>query len=86
MNANYIVGERYGDVDSYAFIADFATKAQANWMIWEGMSVGTINRNVTSFATMNSDTTEIRGIKFEPTGGVTIQADSEFCLYQYKES
>tara|TARA_B100000575_G_C23108310_1_gene639883 strand:+ start:504 stop:1433 length:930 start_codon:yes stop_codon:yes gene_type:complete len=86
MNANHIVGERYGDVDSYAFIADFATKAQANWMIWEGMAVGTIQRNVTSFATMNSDTTEIRGIKFEPTGGVTIQADSEFCLYQYRES
>ena len=86
VNQNEIYGAIYSDTSSFAFIADFATKADANWMIWDGMSPGNINRNHTTFSTMNSSSADIRGIKVQPQAGATISTGSEFCLYKYRES
>ena len=82
---SYIMNNSYNG-DSFAFIAEFATKAGATWFIHEGMQPGMTNRAHLTFATNNSGSQDIRGLKFEPQAGATIQPNSEFCLYKYKES
>jgi hypothetical protein len=83
---SYVMNNSYNG-DSFAFIAEFATKANAVWFIHEGMQPGMVSRAHLTFATMNNATHDIRGLQFVPSvSSYTFQPNSEFCLYKYKES
>tara|TARA_B100000945_G_scaffold198856_1_gene159858 strand:- start:1055 stop:1984 length:930 start_codon:yes stop_codon:yes gene_type:complete len=83
---SYIMNNSYNG-DSFAFIAEFATKAGANWFIHEGMQPGMVARAHLTFATIHASWQDIRGLQFVPSvSSYTFQPNSEFCLYKYKES
>ena len=75
---------------SYQFIADFCPKAGRNFMMIEGFSGGTTGTQNTRHqqrATMFYSWQGINRIKVAPaTSSVTIQPNSEFVLYKYRES
>tara|TARA_B100000214_G_scaffold226373_1_gene164874 strand:+ start:334 stop:1236 length:903 start_codon:yes stop_codon:yes gene_type:complete len=74
---------------SFSFIAEFAPKAGQTFMMMEGYSPGTtgIGARHQQMVTMFYNWQGIGRIKFAPTtASVTIQPNSEFVLYKYKES
>lgn len=75
---------------SYCFIADFCPKAGQQFMMMEGYSPGGSslqNNRHQQWVTMYSSSQGINRIKFAPaTASVTIQPNSQFLLYKYKES
>lgn len=75
---------------SYCFIADFCPKAGQTFMIMETYSPGggsPQNNRHQQWVTMHSSSQGINRIKFAPaTASATIQANSQFVLYKYRES
>ena len=75
---------------SFCFIADFCPKAGQQFMMLDGFSPGggsPQNNRFQQWVTMYSSSQGINRIKFAPaTASVTIQANSQFLLYKYRES
>ena len=75
---------------AYSFIADFCPKAGQQFMMLDGFSPGGSspqNNRFQQWVTMYSSSQGINRIKFEPsTASATIQANSQFLLYKYRES
>ena len=81
INASYYSGH------SFAFIADFTTTAGKNWMFFEGWNPGEhpIKYHL-NMVTLEVTSQSIGGLFFYAYNGETLQPNSEFCLYKYKES
>ena len=78
----------YSDT-GYAFIAHFCPKAGANFMMMEGYAPSTtgVGARHQQWVTMYNSSQGIGRIKFAPaTASVTIQPNSNFILYKYRES
>ena len=89
-NSNYYVMplSTYSE-SSYSFIADFCPKAGQTFMMMEGYSPGTsgVGARHQQWITMYNSAQGINRIKFAPaTASATIQANSQFLLYKYRES
>ena len=86
VNQSVIDGSWYNGYH-HAFVADFATTTGKNWLIYEGFIPGQhpIKYHVT-MATLENTSQNIGGLFFYASSGETIQPNSEFCLYKYKES
>ena len=87
-SGSYIPLSVYSE-SSYSFIADFAPKAGQTFMMMESYSPGSqsMASRHQQWVTMFNIYQGIGRIKFAPaTASVTIQPNSEFVLYKYRES
>ena len=75
--------------EGHAFIADFCPKAGANFMMMEGYAPSTtgVGARHQQWVTMYNSSQGIGRIKLAPaTASATIQPNSNFILYKYRES